>query len=60
LAHLSEDDFEKIIQGFEATACLKAPDASIDQTITLYDEMVQGVRELETAMNVMPHTKELY
>lgn len=60
LAQLSEDDFERIMEVFEDTAYVKTPFASVDQTIVPYDEMVQGLHELETATNVMPHAKGLY
>jgi hypothetical protein len=58
-AQLSEDDFERIMDVFEATSELKAPYASIDQTIVPYDEMLQGLQELDKA-KLMPHAKEIY
>jgi enhancer of polycomb-like protein len=58
-AQLSEDDFEKVMEVFEDTAYIKAPFASIDQTIVPYDDMLQGLQELEKA-KILPHAKELY
>ncbi|KAK4241110.1 enhancer of polycomb-like-domain-containing protein [Achaetomium macrosporum] len=58
-AQLSEDDFEKIMEVFEDTSEFKAPYAVIDQTIVPYDDMLQGLQELDKA-NVMPHAKEIY
>lgn len=58
-AQLSEDDFEKIMEVFEDTAYVKAPFASVDQTIVPYDDMLQGLQSLEGA-KVLPHAKELY
>ncbi|KXX78878.1 Enhancer of polycomb-like protein 1 [Madurella mycetomatis] len=58
-AQLSEDDFEKIMEVFEDTAYIKAPFASVDQTIVPYDDMLQGLQSLESA-KVLPHAKELY
>lgn len=58
-AQLSEDDFEKIMEVFEDTAYIKAPFASVDQTIVPYDDMLQGLQDLEKS-KVMPHAKELY
>ncbi len=58
-AQLSEDDFERIMDVFEDTSYIKAPFASIDQTIVSYDDMLQGLRELDNA-KVMSHAKEIY
>ncbi|OIW29842.1 hypothetical protein CONLIGDRAFT_631918 [Coniochaeta ligniaria NRRL 30616] len=58
-AQLSEDDFERMMEVFEETAYIKAPFASVDQTIVPYDDMVAGLQQLETA-RVMPHAKDLY
>ncbi len=58
-AQLSEDDFERIMDVFEDTSYIKAPFASIDQTIVSYDEMLQGLQELDNA-KVMLHAKEIY
>lgn len=58
-AQLSEDDFERIMDVFEDTSYIKAPFASIDQTIVSYDDMLQGLRELDNA-KVMAHAKEIY
>ncbi|KAH8908803.1 hypothetical protein BR93DRAFT_944280 [Coniochaeta sp. PMI_546] len=58
-AQLSEDDFERMMEVFEDTAYIKAPFASVDQTIVPYDDMVAGLQQLDTA-KVMPHAKELY
>jgi len=58
-AQLSEDDFESIMDVFEDTSYIKAPFASIDQTIVSYDDMLQGLRELDNA-KVMAHAKEIY
>jgi enhancer of polycomb-like protein len=58
-AQLSEDDFERIMEVFEDTSHVKAPFASIDQTIVPYDEMLEGLQELDGA-KVMSHAKELY
>jgi enhancer of polycomb-like protein len=58
-AQLSEDDFEKIMDVFEDTSYIKAPFASIDQTIVSYDDMLQGLQELDNA-KVMPHAKDIY
>ncbi|KAJ4302123.1 Enhancer of polycomb-like protein 1 [Collariella sp. IMI 366227] len=59
-AQLSEDDFEKIMDVYEETSYIKAPFASIDQTIVPYDDMLQGLLELDRAKVVMPHAKEIY
>ncbi|KAK4467088.1 enhancer of polycomb-like protein 1 [Cladorrhinum samala] len=56
---LSEDDFEKIMEVYEETAFIKTPFASIDQTVASYDEMLQGLQELNSA-NTMNHAKEIY
>lgn len=58
-AQLSEDDFETIMDVFEETAYIRTPFAAVDQTIVPYDEMVQGLQELDTA-KIMPHAKEIY
>ncbi|KAL2162784.1 hypothetical protein VTH06DRAFT_6620 [Thermothelomyces fergusii] len=58
-AQLSEDDFERIMEVYEDTSFLKAPFASIDQTILPYDEMLQGLQDLDKA-KIMPHAKEIY
>jgi enhancer of polycomb-like protein len=58
-AQLSEDDFERLMEVFEETAYIKAPFASIDQTIVPFDDMIAGLQQLGTA-KVMPHAKELY
>jgi len=58
-AQLSEDDFEMIMDVFEETAYIRTPFAAVDQTIVPYDEMVQGLQELDTA-KIMPHAKEIY
>ncbi|KAM7201814.1 enhancer of polycomb-like protein 1 [Rhypophila sp. PSN 637] len=57
--HLSENDFERIMEVFEETAYIKTPFASVDQTIVNYDEMLQGLGELEKA-KTMPHAKPVY
>ena len=56
---LSEDDFERVMEVFEDTAYIKAPFASIDQTIVPYDEMLQGLTDLESP-KLMAHAKEIY
>ncbi|KAL1842053.1 hypothetical protein VTJ49DRAFT_6123 [Mycothermus thermophilus] len=56
---LSEDDFERIMEVYEDTSYIKAPFASIDQTIVPYDDMLQALRELDKA-KVMPHAKDIY
>ncbi|KAG7289474.1 Enhancer of polycomb-like protein 1 [Staphylotrichum longicolle] len=58
-AQLSEDDFEKIMDVFEDTSYIKAPFASIDQTIVPYQDMLQGLQDLDNA-KVMPHAKDIY
>jgi enhancer of polycomb-like protein len=58
-AQLSEDDFERIMEVFEDTSYIKAPFASIDQTIVPYDDMLQGLQDLEKS-KIMPHAKEIY
>ncbi|KAK4250749.1 EPL1-like protein [Corynascus novoguineensis] len=58
-AQLSEDDFERIMEVFEETSHINAPYASIDQTIIPYDEMLQGLQDLDRA-KIMPHAKEIY
>ena len=58
-AQLSEDDFERIMEVYEDTAYIKAPFAAIDQTIVPYEDMLQGLQELDKA-KVMPHAKEIY
>lgn len=57
--HLSENDFERIMEVFEETAYIKTPFASVDQTIVSYDEMLQGLGDLEKA-KTMPHAKQIY
>lgn len=58
-AQLSEDDFERMMEVFEDTAYIKAPFASVDQTVVSYDDMVAGLQQLDTT-KVLPHAKELY
>ncbi|KAK3899089.1 enhancer of polycomb-like protein 1 [Staphylotrichum tortipilum] len=58
-AHLSEDNFEKIMDVFEETSYIKAPFASIDQTIVPYDDMLQGLRDLDKP-KILLHAKEIY
>lgn len=58
-AHLSEDNFEKIMDVFEETSYIKAPFASIDQTIVPYDDMLQGLRDLDEP-KILLHAKEIY
>ena len=58
-AQLSDTDFEKIMEVYEDTAYIKTPFASIDQTIVSYDEMFQGLQDLDTA-KVLPHAKQVY
>jgi enhancer of polycomb-like protein len=60
-SRLSDDDFERVMEVFEDTAHYKTPFASVDQTIAPYDDMVQGLQELETSkFSAMPIAKELY
>lgn len=61
-AKLSEDGFERIMDVFEETSELKAPYASIDQTIVPYDEMLQGLQELQELdkAKLITHAKEIY
>ncbi|KAK3366026.1 EPL1-like protein [Lasiosphaeria ovina] len=58
-AQLSDDDFERIMEVYEDTAYIKAPYAAVDQTVVAYDEMLQGLQELDKS-KVMPHAKEIY
>lgn len=57
--HLSENDFERIMEVFEETAYIQTPFASVDQTIVTYDQMLQGLGELDKA-KTMPHAKQIY
>ena len=60
-AQLSEDDFERIMEVYEETAQIKTPFAAIDQTIVPYDDMLQGLQEIENCKTkIMPHAKEVY
>jgi enhancer of polycomb-like protein len=58
-AQLSEDDFERLMDVYEDTSYIKAPFASIDQTIVPYEDMVQALQELDRA-KIMSHAKEIY
>ncbi len=56
---LLEDDFERMMEVFEETAYIKAPFASIDQTVVPYDEMVQGLTDLDSP-KLMVYAKDVY
>ncbi|KAH6840948.1 enhancer of polycomb-like-domain-containing protein [Chaetomium sp. MPI-CAGE-AT-0009] len=58
-AQLSEDDFERLMDVYEDTSYIKAPFASIDQTIVPYDDMLQALQDLDRA-KLMSHAKEIY
>ncbi|KAK3297030.1 enhancer of polycomb-like-domain-containing protein [Chaetomium fimeti] len=58
-SQLSEDDFERLMDVYEDTSYIKAPFASIDQTIVPYDDMLQALQDLDRA-KIMSHAKEIY
>lgn len=58
-SQLSDDDFEKVMEVFEDTAYIRAPFASVDQTVVPYDEMLHGLHDLDRA-KIMPHAKDIY
>ncbi|KAK0752078.1 EPL1-like protein [Schizothecium vesticola] len=58
-SQLPDDDFEKIMEVFEDTAYIRAPFASVDQTVVPYDEMLHGLHDLDRA-KIMPHAKDIY
>lgn len=58
-AQLSEYDFERIMDVFEATASEQAPFAAIDNTIVSYDMMAPELTALN-AKHLMNHAKQVY
>ena len=58
-AQLSEDDFERLMDVYEDTSYIKAPFASIDQTIVPYEDMLQALQDLDRA-KLMSHAKDIY
>jgi enhancer of polycomb-like protein len=57
--HLSEDDFETVMDVFEDTSIINTPFASVDNTIVPYGEMAPGLQQLE-ADKLIQHPKEIY
>ena len=56
---LSEDDFEDAMNVFETTVATNYPFAALDKTIVPYDDMLEGLRELEKP-KLLIHSKDLY
>lgn len=59
-AHLSEDDFERIMEVFEDTAAESTPFADVDNTFVPYDFMSQAITHHIREKNVQAHSKAIY
>ncbi|KAI0434663.1 enhancer of polycomb-like-domain-containing protein [Xylaria sp. FL1042] len=59
-AHLSEDDFERIMEVFEETATESAPYAEVDNTFVPYELMSQAINLHIREKSVQSHAKPLY
>ncbi|KAI0472055.1 histone acetyltransferase complex component Epl1 [Xylariaceae sp. FL0804] len=59
-AHLSEDDFERIMEVFEDTATEQAPFAAVDNTVVSYEVMAQSMAHQLPDNLVQAHAKLLY
>ena len=59
-AHLSEDDFERIMEVFEDTAAESAPYAEVDNTFVPYELMSQAITHQIRAKSVQAHAKNIY
>ncbi|RDW89381.1 enhancer of polycomb-like protein [Coleophoma cylindrospora] len=57
--HLSEDDFEKIMESYEDTAQIQAPFASVDQTQISFDTMRNSLsKQLDSKFQM--YAKDIY
>ncbi|KAI0408125.1 enhancer of polycomb-like-domain-containing protein [Xylaria palmicola] len=59
-AHLSEDDFERIMEVFEDTAAENAPYAEVDNTFVPYELMSQSINHHIREKSVQTHAKAIY
>ncbi|KAI1814785.1 EPL1-like protein [Poronia punctata] len=59
-AHLSEDDFERIMEIFEDTAAESTPYADVDNTFVPYELMSQAITHHIREKNVQTHAKSIY
>ncbi|KAI0157526.1 peptidase M22, glycoprotease [Xylariaceae sp. FL1272] len=59
-AHLSEDDFERIMEIFEETAAESAPFAEVDNTFVSYEIMAQTMVHHVSAEIIDAHAKPVY
>ncbi|KAI3323158.1 EPL1-like protein [Xylariaceae sp. AK1471] len=59
-AHLSEDDFERIMEIFEDTAAESAPYAEVDNTFVPYELMFQAINHHIREKPVHAHAKAIY
>ncbi|KAI1429505.1 enhancer of polycomb-like-domain-containing protein [Xylaria sp. FL1777] len=59
-AHLSEDDFERIMEVFEDTAAESAPYAEVDNTFVPYELMSQAMNHHIREKSVQGHAKNIY
>ncbi|KAI1284604.1 peptidase M22, glycoprotease [Xylaria sp. FL0933] len=59
-AHLSEDDFERIMEVFEDTAAESAPFAEVDNTFVPFELMSQAINFQIREKSVQNHSKNIY
>ncbi|KAI0540923.1 enhancer of polycomb-like-domain-containing protein [Xylaria digitata] len=59
-AHLSEHDFERIMEAFEDTAAESAPYAEVDNTFIPYELMSQAINHHVREKSVQGHAKTIY
>ena len=59
--HLSEDDFEKLMEIFEATAARTTPLAHIDNTVVTFEQMEPLLKqEMEGNKKALNYAKDIY
>lgn len=58
--HLSEDDFERIMEIFEDTATESAPYAEVDNTFVPYELMSQAISQQIREKSIQGHAKAIY
>ncbi len=59
-AHLSEDDFERIMEVLEDTVSEQAPFAAVDNTVVPYETMVQAMVHVLNSKLIEAHGKAIY
>lgn len=59
-SHLSEDDFEKIMEAYEVAALDQTPYGAVDNTILGYDAMVASLQDIDDCQKLTDHFKPVY